>query len=1140
MKKKSDLPNRALRQSREIVYATIFRFIMVTKITLAFLAIFCIQVNAEVFPQMVNMKANSIRLEEVFKRLEKESSYVVMYKKSDIKQHGPISVHANNLSLNQFMKEVLKGKNLSFVIEDKTVMITALPTSVGDKTKNTEVPIVQRTIKGAVVNEKGEPLPGVTVTIKNTNQSTSTNAEGQFTLQTSSTNGTLTVRMVGYQPIDLPLASYQGSTIRMEVAVSDMDEVVVVGYGTQKKTSMTAAVSTMKGEEVTSLPTTNLSNNLGGRVAGVITKQTSGEPGSDGSNIYIRGISTTGASQPLLIVDGVPRNFQKLDPNVIESFTVLKDAAAVAPYGVAGANGVIIVTTKRGKESKVSTNYNGYLGFQNPTVLPDLVNGYEYALLKNLAAENEGGKKPYSDEALQKFKDGSDPDRYPTGTPWDGLVSNNAFLQNHSLDFSGGSENVRFFSALGYQYQKGMWETANSKRYNLALNVDAKLTPTTQLSVNVNGNVISTIAPPSDLSDWGTLRIFELVKYSHAGTGPNFFSNGMYGTYASAAIFGSGYRKKNTTTLFSQIAIRQTISSVPGLEFNGLVAYDPTIVNNKVWNTPLHMASIDVTKTPYVIKDGIFGEAKPFLDQSVEQLAQFTYQANLKYDRAFGAHRINLLGVFEAKDNRASNLGAYRRNYNLLMDEISMGSSSNSDFKNSGTSSEAKQVGLVYRASYDYQGRYMLEASGRYDGHYYFAPDKRWGFFPAFSAGWRISEESFMESTKSWLTNLKIRGSYGQVGALAGNPFQYLGTYSVSGPGYVMGNSAVQIVSERAEPNPYITWERANKTDVGLEFSLFRGLFDMDIDYFYEKRSNMLVAPSALVPSEYGIGLSQVNSGIMENKGIEFTGTFNIPVNEDWRIGLTGNLTYAKNKVLEIFETESTFNNPNRRRTGKSLGMQFGYESLGYFLPEDFDGSGNLKSGIAAQPWGKVQPGDIRYRDVNGDGKIDFNDEVGIGDPTTPRIMYGIAPSVSYKGISLQVLLQGASKVNYYFFREAAWPFWNGMTANRDNFDYWTPENLDARHPRLTSAPTANNTQVSSHWMQDVSYIRMKNFTVAYDVPTKFLDRIKLSSAQLYFSGQNLLTWTTAKNVDPEMAYDRGNDYPQQKVYSIGLKLGLN
>lgn len=999
------------------------------------------------------------------------------------------------------------------------------------------------TISGIVMDSlNNTPLAGVSVLVKGTTRGTTTDVNGRYNVP-ASPNSILIFQSVGYVEKQISIGSRSVIDVRLHTFSQSLDQVVVVGYGTQKKTSLTAAVSTLQGKDLITLPTTDLSNNLGGRMSGVIVKQTTGEPGKDGSSIFIRGISTTGANQPLMIVDGIPRNFQKLDPNTIESFTVLKDAAAVAPYGVAGANGVILVTTKKGKIGKPLLTYNGYIGFQNPTILPDLVNGYEYAVLKNLAAENEGTPKPYTDAEIQKFKDGSDPDLYPTfsPSPFDGLITKNALLHNHSFDVSGGSERFRYFVGFGYQFQQGMWRTTNSDRYNLDLNLESEITNTTTLSFNVNGNVHQYQAPPSDLPfDYGTLRIFELIKYAHPGfTGPHFYSNGMYGTHAASEIFGGGYDKTNMTDIFSQLSVKQKIPFIPGLSLKGTMAYDPSISNNKTWVLPVHIASIDRSQTPYVIKDGIFGDPKAKLYNTIIQKNQLTFQGELSYSKKIGQHNINAVSVFEARANNSSTLGASRRNYSLLIDEINMGSSSTSDMTTSGISSKARQVGLVYRVAYDYKGKYLLETSGRYDGHYYFAPDRRWGFFPSASIGWRISEENFMKDNLPWINNLKLRASYGEIGALAGSPFQYLSTYNVSGPGYAIGGNGVQVVTERAEPNPFITWERAKKTDIGAELSLWQGLFDFEIDYFHEKRSNMLVSPTVVVPMEYGIGLSQVNGGIMQNNGIEFSGKINYEFTKYLQASLGGTFTYAHNKMLQVFETAATFNNPNRRRTGRPLGMQFGYESVGYFLPEDFDNSGTVKSGIATQPWGQVKPGDLRYLDVNNDGKIDVNDEMPIGDPSTPQIIYGISPSVRYKWISLDLLFQGTAKTSFYFFREAVWPFWNSMTANKDNFDYWRPDNLDAKFPRLTSAPTANNTQTSSHWMQDVSYLRLKNATLAFNAPSALSSRLKLVNVQVYIAAQNFITWTKAKNIDPEVAYNRGNTYPQQKVVSVGLKVSF-
>lgn len=996
----------------------------------------------------------------------------------------------------------------------------------------------ETTITGSVRDaQTGDALSGVT--IEGGSATVVTSESGVFSVALR-LPAKLVFSSVGYSSLTVDVTHAGRLDIVLSQTSQSLGEVVVVGYGTQKKTSLTAAVSTMKGKELTSLPTTNLTNNLGGRMSGVIVKQTTGEPGKDGSSIFIRGISTTGANQPLLIVDGVPRDFQKLDPNTIESFTVLKDAAAVAPYGVAGANGVILVTTKRGKTGKPALNYNGYIGFQNPTTLPDLVNGYEYAVLRNLAAENEGTPKPYTDAEIQKFKDGSDPDAYPNYSPFDGLVNKNALLHSHSFDVSGGSDRFRYYAGFGYQSQEGMWKTTNSNRYNLALNLDADITPTTTVSFNVNGNVQQFQAPPSDNAQSGTSRVFELIGYAHPGVGgPHFFSNGMYGTHAASAIFGTGYNKTDATNIFSQLSVLQKIPFLRGLSLKGTVAYDPATTSNKVWKTPMHLASLDMSQTPYVIKDGIFGDTKATLTQNIVQANQLTFQGELNYAKKIGLHNISAVAVFEARSNSSSSLGASRRNYSLLIDEISMGSSSTADMTTTGISSKARQVGLVYRVAYDYKGKYLIETSGRYDGHYYFAPDKRWGFFPSASVGWRISEENFIKDNVAWLNNLKLRASYGEVGALAGSPFQYLSTYNVSGPGYAIGGSGVQIVTERAEPNPFITWERARKTDIGMELSLWKGLLEFEIDYFHEKRSNMLVSPTVMVPVEYGIGLSQVNSGVMQNKGIEMSGKINYAFTKDLQASLGGTFTYAHNKLLQVFETAATFNNPNRRRTGRPLGMQFGYEAVGYFLPEDFEAGGALKPGIATQPWGQVRPGDLRYLDANKDGKIDINDEMPIGDPSTPQIIYGISPSVRYKWITLDILFQGASKTSFYYRDDAVWAFFNSMTAYKNNFDYWRPDNLDARFPRLTSAPTTNNTQTSSHWMQDVSYLRLKNITLAFTLPEAEYNKLGISNAQVYFSAQNLLTWTKAWNFDPEKSELRGRSYPQQKAVSVGVRIGF-
>ncbi|WP_432710541.1 SusC/RagA family TonB-linked outer membrane protein [Pedobacter sp.] len=993
-------------------------------------------------------------------------------------------------------------------------------------------------ITGKVTDGKG-PLPAVSVIVDETKQGTITDANGSFTIAALK-GQTLTFSSIGFTTRKVPVTDQRQLNIVLEEAGNNMDELVVVGYGTKRKTSVTSAISTMKGEEIAAVPISNLSNGLGGRVSGVIVKQGSGEPGRDGSNIFIRGISSTGATQPLIIVDGIPRSFQQLDPNTIESFSVLKDAAAVAPYGVAGANGVILVTTKRGNTGAPTLTYNGYVGFQNPVELPDFVNSFQYATLRNAAAVNEGLPEPYSAIDLQKFEDGSDPDAYPTfKNIWGDITNSNAVLTTHNLEISGGAEKIKYYTGLGYQFQEGMWPTTNNRRFNLTINLDAQVTSTTTVSFNLNGRHQKNLYPAVS-----TGRIFELIGYLHPLYGPLRFSNGLPGTFLTGSLFEGGYQKINTTSIYSQISVEQQLPFIPGLKAKGTIAYDPTFTQDKIWTLPVHKASLDRSVTPNVIVDGIWGQTKPSLSQNYFNDYQLTAQFGLNYDRSFGKHNVSVMGLVESKGNNALNLGATRRNYNLFIDEINLGSSSQADMSTRGSSSASRQLGVVYRLAYDYNRKYLLEASGRYDGSYFFSQENRFGFFPAFSVGWRLSEEGFLKDKVSVLDNLKLRASYGEVGALAGSPFQFMSTYNVLGTNYVLGNNAVQGISERAESNPNITWERAKKTDVGLEVNLWKGLLNFELDYFFEKRSNMLVNPDVIVPAEYGIGLSQVNAGIMQNQGFDFTASSSYRFSDDLQISLSGNFTYAKNKLVQIFEGATTFNNPNRRITDRPLGTMFGFKSLGYFQQDDFESDGALKSGIAVQPWGAVQPGDIRYEDMNKDGIINDDDLTVIGDPSAaPRIIYGFSPGIRYKALALDVLFQGAAKTNWYYHGSSIQPFWDTMLPYVQNFDYWTPDNPNAANPRLTSSPTVNNSQRSSFYVGDASYLRLKSAVFSFNVPSRVMSRLKMQSARIFLSGQNLLTWTKLMNYDPEIGQnnswipDGSWGYPNQRTYSIGTNI---
>lgn len=1009
------------------------------------------------------------------------------------------------------------------------------------------------TVSGKVSDDKGQGLSNVSVIVKRSTSGVTTDASGAFSIQVPSENTILVFSSTGYQPKEISVGANRDIQVLLLALDTRLDSVVVVAYGTQRKSSLTASISTIKGSDIASQPVANITNSLAGRAAGIIAMQGTGEPGFDGSNIIIRGISTTGSTQPLVIVDGVPRNYSQIDPNSIASIAVLKDAAAVAPYGMAGANGVILITTKRGRAGSSSLSYNGYVGWQNPTRLTEFVDAHQYATMRNVANANVGAAPVYSEYDLQKFKDGSDPDGHPNHNVLEELISRNTMITSHNLSLSGGSDRVRYYTGIGYLKQEGMWGRASYNQYNLIGNLDVQATKTTKVSLSMNGRV-----EDRNQAAVNTGFIF-YQAFRTPAVAPLTFSNGLWGSYIGRTAYGnlhhSGWAKTTGYTLLNQFSIEQQLP-IKGLSVKAAVSYDfnpfsPTNANNpgsgivslgKVWTTPIPFYSVDTTKTPYEYNlAGNDGPARPAYTQYYNQSQAFTYQGFINYNNKFGKSDLGVLIVLEARNTKASVFGAGRSNYNVSVPELNNGSSSATDISNYGYSTEAKQKSALYRLSYVFDNKYLFEASGRYDGNYYFAPGKRFGFFPAFSAGWRLSEENFMKGV-NWITNLKLRASYGESGALAGSPFQYLSSYTLYGNSAIINGSAVQGLYENSEPNISITWERAKKTNIGLEATLWNGLLTIEADYFQEKRDNMLFAPNVVVPAEYGIGLSQINSGKMSNHGFELTLGSSYALSKDLRVGLTGNITYAKNKLERVFETPSTYNNPNRRRTGRALNTVFGYRALGYFqVSDDKDGDGIIEASEypVNQPFGQIRPGDLKYDDVNGDGIITPDDEVEIGKSAVPQIIYGFSPSISYKGFDLSLLFQGAAGRHFYLTATAAWPFVNGASATTENLDYWTTENTNAKNPRLTPTPTANNTANSSWWIRDGSYLRLKTGEIGYTFSNRIAKKALMQSARVFVSGQNLLTWSPIKNFDPEVSVANGEYYPQQKVVTVGLNINF-
>lgn len=1008
-------------------------------------------------------------------------------------------------------------------------------------------------VTGKVTNKlTNEPLQGATISVKGGAISAISGPDGTFSISVPKSGSTLVISYTGMATMERVITSSGYQDFSLEGGEGKLDEVVIVGYGTQKKTSLTSSVASIRGNEMKSQPVGDLSNALGGRAAGVLFTQGSGQAGNDFSRILIRGVGTNGNTNPLLIVDGIPRNFSQLNPADIETISILKDAAAVAPYGLGGANGVILVTTKQGKVGKPVLAYDGYVGFQNPTVKTKFVDAYHYGLLKNAAAKGAGATvMPFSDAILQKYRDGSEPDKYPNIDPIGDMIPKNTLITSHSLTLNGGSDIVKYAMGFGYLNQEGMLPGIKFQRYNVSGNMQVQATKSTLVSLSLNGRV-----ERRDLTGAGynNQSMFENLINTNTNSTPLIYSNGLH-PYIYAYFYDNpSYQRLIGNTLLSQFSIEQklpikglSIKFVGAYDFNPYDAYNTDntgiVSSRRAWGEGFSHYSIDTSKNPLVYNKILPG-GNPSFSQEYRQTQAFTYQGYINYAGNFGRSAVTGLVVLEARKTTSERFSAGRQNYNLPIPELFAGGGGASDISNDGNSMGTKQRSVVYRVSYGFDSKYLLEASGRYDGHYSFAPGKRFGFFPAFSAGWRISEEKFMQNI-SWLNELKLRGSWGQSANLPGDPYkpyQYQTGFELYSTSAVLNASQTQGLYEKAEPNPNISWEKASKTDIGLEARLWNGLLNIEADYFFERRANMLIAPNVLVPEEYGVGLAQVNAGIMENRGFELTISSSYNIDKDWRVGFSGNFTYVKNKMIEIFEDPATFGNPNRSRTGRPSGTRFGLQALGLFSQDDFVSPGVLKPGIAKQTWNPVA-GDIRYADLSGpdgkpDGIINDHDQIAMGNPTGyPGIVYGFSPSVRYKGFELSLLFQGVGKRDIQLNSSAVWAFDNNKNAPVTVLDYWTPENPNASYPRMTDVPVVNNTQTSTFWQRSLAYLRLRTGTLSYTLPNSLTSKVGMSMVSVYVSGQNLITWTPFENFDPEISNDRGWYFPTQKAITAGLRI---
>lgn len=1107
---------------------------------IALLILFSIcSVSGRGLAQQVTLKGKDISLVEAMRSIQKQTGKQFFLNGRMLAElRVDIDVHA--VALNRAMDLLLQHKDVSWELEDDIIVIKPLQGLLGQSALKAAVPTVnalqEKVVRGLVRNQQGDPLEGVTVALEGTSTATMSDAQGSFTLNYSNQNPVLLFSLLGYASQKIPVNNRTSINITLLEMVDDLDEVVVVGYGTQKKINLTGSVATVSGEEVARTPTNNLSNAIGGRMPGVSSVNNDGRPGN-GSTIRVRGLSTLNDNNPLVVVDGIIRSdgFGNIDPNEVESISVLKDASAAAVYGARAANGVILITTKRGKVGKPLLTYSGMIGLQEPTQYPTLMNAYEYGVTRNQAFLNQGydpsnpaqANNFYTDAELEKFK--------KDGTDWYAETFKDQSPQNqHNLTMQGGSESIRYFGSLGYLNQSGIYDNIGFNRYNIRSNIDASITNSLTVGLNLEGRQELFEAPSWDASD-----IFHRV-INVSPTRKAYYPSGRAanttGSHPVEMIRNSGYNDQEYNIFQGTLFFNQKLDVLTkGLALNGNFSYYKQHYFNKRFAMPYTM--YDEDEQGNVTNEKMVG-SRTSLYEGFDALTNTTYNISLNYGRDFNQHALSGLLLFEQYGAKGKTFNARKEDFiSNIKDEFFASGPENQSIDGRGYINDARRS-LVGRVNYAFAGKYLFEATFRYDGSYRFPKDGRFGFFPAVSAGWRISEEPFFKNNESlaFINNLKVRASKGLIGNDRVGAYQFLESYTIiTGSGPIVNGQAVPQVGYGVYPNTTITWEKQDNTNVGVEWSMWNSLLNVEVDYFYRKTRDILWSKDRSVPGTFGRQLPNENYAKVNSKGVEFTIGHQHSFN-DWKYNLRLVGSYATNTVTQIDDPANALD--FNKQLNRPIGYRAGYEALGLFQSKEEADSwyGGKQFGLQSLP------GDIKYADIDGDGSITIQDQEVIANyGNEPRIMYGINGSLSWKNIDMNFFFQGAAQRNIMLTAGGRVMYLNGGSSNNFSYftDSWSAENKDAKYPLAWVDSRSINNRDSNFWLRNAGYVRLKSLDVGYNFSGDWLEKIKVNKMRVYVSGFNLFTLSQIKELDPEAATGAGNYYPQQRNYNLGVMLSF-
>lgn len=1103
----------------------------IMKLTAVFLVVLTLQVSAHGYSQKINLNLKRVPISRVFKEIHKQTGFDFFYNTEMLKQIGIVSVRVSNADLPEVLDQCLSDKPLLYTIVNNTIILSEKPGNQREQIDSSSIrPELQDLeITGTVTDAvSGLPLAGASVNVKGGSNGTSTSQAGSYKISVPAKGAVLTFSFVGYETAEVKIAKAGVLNVALKVKVEQGEEIVIMGYGTQKRKEVTSAVVQVSGKEILKSQSVTVSNSLAGKVPGLIINQRSSRPGADGATYYIRGISTYKDASALIVVDGVANRdgIDRVDPNDIESVTVLKDASA-AIYGAQSANGVILITTKRGGSGKPKVNYSFNNGFVSPVRVVKMADAATYARGINDLAEQQGQAHPYSDQTIADYVSGKLP-----STNWYNEEYRKSFnQQRHSLTLSGGNESVKYFLSGGTTSQGSIIvddNTSKYRQYNFRSNVDVQVNKRLVIGLDLSGRRQNSSYTAVDENG-----LFSSAMLSPP-TLPAFIDGkpaaGRGGANPVAIAQGEGYDKTQYNLLNGTIRAEYKIPYIKGLSVDGFGAVDYGSTLRAVWSVPWFYYEKDASGQLQKIQRGSGNSLTKYSNQA----NSYTLHAKIKYNNVFNqVHAVNAFVAVENSQTRTDNLQASRSGFiSTQIDQLFAGSASNQT--NTGLASEGARLNYFGRAGYTYNNKYLLQFQFRYDGSHIFPASRRFGFFPGVSAGWVISEEKFLKD-KTGINNLKLRASYGILGNDRINQFQYLNLYTLSGNGIAIGGQDVNVINPGVAANPNVTWEKKKSLDIGIEGRLLNNKISFEVDYFRTRTEGILSQRNISIPTYTGLNqgnLPDENIGIVDNNGIDGQINYRSVVNKDISFNIGANFTYAKNKLVFIDEGDR-YKESYQKAEGKPYGSLLIYDAIGIYRTQaDID---NPKlPGLN----GVKKLGDAVYRDVNGDGKINSDDRIRSDYSNTPQIQYGFLFGVQYKGLDLSGNFMGQARAVSQF------DYVRGEGNNTAEYfikNAWSPSNINGSLPRLGRGKVDQG-EGSTFNTRSVSFLRLKNIELGYNIPKAFLNRVGIQGLRVYINAYNILTFDKLKKdglQDPDQINSQGWVFPQTKSVNLGVNVNL-